>query len=124
MSLDTITSQIQIILATEMENLLKNISKDYGLNFDELKKKYMDSSLTTPLQSEPDAPKRRGRKKKPQELQISTDPYTFEGVTYLVDSKNTVYTYDTEKPMVVGEKLIDGTVKFSDQYSKKMASQK
>lgn len=61
-----------------------------------------------------DAPKKstRGRKKKVAEEYLDTTEYKYNGITYLIDDKNNVYTYDLVAPKRIGEKLIDGTVKF------------
>ena len=52
------------------------------------------------------------RKKKQKDEFIKTVEYEFEGQKYLVDDANNVYTYDVEKPKLIGEKLINGTVRF------------
>jgi hypothetical protein len=62
--------------------------------------------------SKSDLPKRRGRKKKQKEEFIEAEEYVYNGTTYLVDSKNVVYTNNIDAPTVVGERLIDGSLKF------------
>jgi len=97
-----ISGKIQNILNEELENMLKDISKTYKLDFLELKQKYMPNDL----------PKKRGRKKKLKEEFIEAEEYVYKGETYLVDNKNLIYTNNLESPTIIGEKLVDGTIKF------------
>lgn len=55
--------------------------------------------------------KKRGRRKKSKDEFLETEEYEFEGVTYLVDAQNLVYTYNIEAPVFVGHRLADGTIK-------------
>ena len=55
------------------------------------------------------------RKKKKNDY-IEVDEYEFNHVKYLVDSKNNVYTHNLEKPMLIGERLVDGKIKFYEGY--------
>ena len=106
-------------------DILAMIAQEYDLDINELQEKYGSKPFAIDLgkvkkktstqeadgaQSEP---KKRGRKKKPKEELIETEEYEYEGVTYLVDGDNNVYTYNVEKPVYIGTKLIDGRVKFA-----------
>jgi hypothetical protein len=88
----------------DIEGILQDISIHYGLNYDELKMRYLSSNEVTP--------KKRGRKKKQKEEYVEAEEYVYNGALYLVDAKNVVYTNDLEAPCVVGERLIDGSIKF------------
>lgn len=55
--------------------------------------------------------KKRGRRKKSKDEFLETEEHEFEGVTYLVDAQNLVYTYNIEAPVFVGHRLADGTIK-------------
>jgi hypothetical protein len=124
-----------------MNHVLEEIAFTYGLNETELKNKwgsmrscvsppqvFTDSPTPAPPPSEcnggeccapePVAAKpkkstatRTSRKKKQKEDVIETEEYEWDGVKYLVDNQNNVYTYNIEEPALVGEKLVDGTVK-------------
>lgn len=105
--------------------LLISISKDYNINIDELTEKYGSKPITidigknkkTKITHGPDGlpiePKKRGRKKKQREELIETEEYEFNGIKYLVDNDNNVYTNNIEQPVFVGTKLIDGRIKFN-----------
>jgi hypothetical protein len=56
---------------------------------------------------------KRVQKKKSDEM-IETETFVYEGVTYLIDKKKNVYTYDIDRPRMVGIKLIDDSIKFYD----------
>ena len=108
---------------THTNEILKAIAKDYELNIEELVTKYASippnidigrhkkKSVAT-NEGPVVEPKKRGRKKKPKEELIETEEYEYNGLTYLVDSDNNVYTYNIEQPVLVGSKLIDGRIKF------------
>jgi len=116
--IDMITSHV----TEHTDNLLKTIAQDNDLDYDMLKQKYgnvapqIEIGKTKKKQSangnkEPSEPKKRGRKKKHKEELVETEEYEYNGVTYLVDNDNNVYTYNTEAPTLIGTKLIDGRVK-------------
>lgn len=58
------------------------------------------------------APQKRGRKKKEKEEFIETEECEYDGKVYLVDKKNVVYTNNMESPTIIGQRLVDGTIKF------------
>lgn len=57
-------------------------------------------------------PKKRGRKKKQKEEVIEMEEYMYDGVVYLIDANNNVYTFDLDAPHLIGERFVDGTVRF------------
>jgi hypothetical protein len=107
------------------KEILLSISKDYNINIDELTEKYGSKAITIDIGKNkknkithgpdglPIEPKKRGRKKKVREELIETEEYDFNGVKYLVDNDNNVYTHNIEQPVFVGTKLIDGRIKFN-----------
>jgi hypothetical protein len=102
-------------------DILKPIAKDYNLDLKELVNKYLTKSTESPsdvatTSTDPtaDAPKKRGRKKKQKDEMLETEEYEWNGNKYLLDANNNVFTYDLENPKLVGEKLVDGTIRFLD----------
>jgi len=104
-----IIPNIKEIIDTKIDIILSDIATNYKLNYNELKEKY---TIVEKPQSFPDPPKKRGRKPKKTEEYIETEEYEYNGKTYLVDNKNIVYTNNMESSAVIGEKLVDGTIKF------------
>lgn len=114
--MDSLGKQVHSLYAAHLENILRDISSTYNLDTSEIlekwgpKKKTRKSSKSTsdtPAATET----KRGRKKKEKDVFIETEEYTFEGVTYLVDRQNNVYTNNPDAPALVGSRLVDGTVK-------------
>ena len=99
--------------------VLKAVATDHEIPFEELMEKYgmmtLSFDVSKPKKKAPCStePKKRGRKKKQKEEMIETEEYQYEGVTYLVDKDNNVYTYDVDQPTYIGTKLIDGRVKLA-----------
>lgn len=106
-TLQNINEKIQNIINEDIENILKDISKTYKINFIELKQKYINNNDV-----KNDLPKKRGRKKKLKEEFIEAEEYVYQNEIYLVDNKNLIYKNDLESPTIIGEKLVDGTIKF------------
>jgi hypothetical protein len=103
--------KIQKIINEDIDIMLKDISENYKLDYEELKIKYLPlNKIDTVV--ELDGPKKRGRKKKVKEEFIEAEEFVYKDITYLVDGKNIVYTNNLDKPTIIGEKLIDGTIKF------------
>jgi hypothetical protein len=133
MDTSKLTSKVSKILlevitshTTEHTNqLLKTIASDYKIDQDELIEKYGLFALNIEIgkskkkqsavagSSQNAEPKKRGRKKKHKEELIETEEFEYNGVTYLVDGNNNVYTYNIEQPVHIGTKLIDGRIKFT-----------
>ena len=91
----------------KLSKILDEIAEKYSLNADELKTNYIPTSV-----------KKRGRRKKKTDEIIEMTEYKYQEETFLIDSKNTVYTFEPESPLVIGEKLIDGTIKFNQNRTK------
>lgn len=103
------------------KHVLTEIAKDYNMSLDDMLQKYGNiqpnielgrskkKGANTVKNTEP---KKRGRKKKMKEELIETEEYEYNGVTYLVDGENNVYTYNVDQPTFIGTKLIDGRIKF------------
>lgn len=120
----TILADISTLLTSHIKCILSDISKTYGISKDELLERYMPTKEdknkkddeggleTAALTASVEPKKKRGRKKKQKDEFISTEEYEFEGEKYLVDGQNNVYTHNIEEPMLVGERLVDGTIKF------------
>lgn len=106
MEYNKIIDEIQNIVNSRLCTIIDEISQDFNLNSESLKNKYILSGIS----------KRRGRKKKTKDKFIETSPYTFNNNTYLVDNDNNVYTYNPENPLLIGEKLINGNIKFIEGY--------
>lgn len=121
MSLHDISTQLRSFIDQELDIILNSIAKQYKLDYLELKKQYINNDNNA-IKSIPTndeiIPKKRGRKKKQKEEFIEAEEYEYEGVMYLVDNKNTVYTNNLESPIIVGEKLINGSIKFYKQFHK------
>lgn len=111
----------------QVENSIKDILTDiavtYNLSRDELINKYIVTTEKTKKtkkikeikEAEPNViieKKKRGRKKKEKDEIIKTYEYHYQNSKYLVDDNNNVYSFDIEHPVFLGEKLIDGTIKF------------
>ena len=115
MALEEISVQLKKFVDSEIDVILNDISKNYNLNYDELNKKYLNTTCsTTPCNTENSSlPKKRGRKKKTKEEYIETQEFEYQGVTYLLDSKtNNIYSNNVEAPTLLGIKLIDGSINF------------
>lgn len=115
MSLDNISNKLTIIIQEEIDTVLKSISSKYNIPYSELKlqfinPKQLNEELITKTNT--NQPQKRGRKKKEKEEFIETEEYDYNGTIYLIDKKNIVYSNNTEAPVIMGEKLVDGTIKF------------
>lgn len=106
--MDYIARSLHQALVLDKKKLLKLIAHDYDLNEDELIQRYMGLDCN-------DIPIKKVTKKKRNDC-IETEEYTYNGIVYLIDSKDQVYTYNLDKPMLIGDKLLDGSIKFSQEY--------
>jgi hypothetical protein len=73
-----------------LHSILEAISRDYQIPLDDLRK-YVPPEYRK---------KRRGRKQKHE--YIETEEWTYAGHTYLLDTEGNVYTYDIERPRLIG----------------------
>lgn len=93
------------MLAKHLGGVLEDIAKRHELDIEDLKERYL-----SPVVSEAEK-KKRGRKKKQKDEYIETVEIEYEGTKYLVDEQNNVYSHNIEAPALVGERLVDGTVR-------------
>jgi len=111
-----VLSDITEVINAHVKTILLDIASTHNLDADELVKKYTVNHKTL-SGAEEDATqvvkekRKRGRKKKQKDEFIETEEYEYEGEKFLVDGNNNVYTYNIEEPMLVGERLVDGTIK-------------
>lgn len=108
---DQVVCLISNHIQHELKRILKDIAVKYSLNEKELLDEYM-SSTTLYEDTNQTEKKKRGRKKKQKDEFIETEEYDFEGVKYLVDANNNVYTFNIEEPHLIGERFVDGTISF------------
>ena len=99
-------SNIQMILFDTLSSVLQQVSKDYDINLEELHQKYMEDVNNV------HQPRRKGRKKKIKDEYIETEEYEYNGVTYLVDGNDIVYSNNVKSPVMLGKRLSDGTISF------------
>ena len=110
MILDVVMTQVH----DQLHHTLKAISDEYEIPLEDLVQKHgtpMPLFTTTPAKKEG---KKRGRKKKQKEELIETEEYEYNGTTYLIDKDHNVYTNDVNAPVLVGTKLVDGRIKYTD----------
>ena len=93
----------------EIDKVLEDVSTAYSIPLSDLKTRIGGKY------AEDQPPKRRGRKKKQKEEFIEVEEYVYEDTTYLVDEQNYVYTFNLEAPHLIGERFVDGTIKFFHQ---------
>lgn len=114
-TLENYSKVLQSALQDAIKDILQDIAVKHNLSFEDLCTTYIDGKSVPPppiANVKDDAPKKRGRKKKQKEEMIETEEIVYEGKTYLVDDKNTVYTNAPNAPVVVGERLVNNNIKF------------
>jgi hypothetical protein len=108
-------------------NLVEKISIDYNLNLNELTSKYNIISNNILISNEIIETKKeikkeikkenkKGRKKKIKDELIEMTEFMYENKKYLIDNNNNIYTYNIETPTQIGQKLVNGTIKFLSEY--------
>ena len=102
-SVSTMSTALNLALNDIILLLLGQISADYSIDIEELKQKYLVDK--TPLN-------KRGRKKKTKEEYIETEEFEHDGIIYLVDSNNIVYSNNIKKPVILGNRSQDGNIVF------------
>lgn len=95
-------------MRSEIEQVLVDVSTTYDIPLNDLKSRF--DSLKD--ESQDSSPRKRGRRKKQKEEFIEMEEIIYEGTTYLVDANNNVYTFNLEAPHMIGERFVDGTVRF------------
>lgn len=122
---------------TDLEKVLEDVSSTYSIPLSDLKLRYVDGMAKTPFscsntnltsmatpkpgstrspeqdkeQQQP-PPKRRGRKKKQKEEVVEMEEYVYDDKTFLIDENNNVYSFDLNAPHLIGERFVDGTIRF------------
>lgn len=120
MSMEKVAKQVGILIYEELENVLQQIATDYKLDFNTLMTKY---AVTYSQQAGAGIEKVGGGGGKNKKTKtkttsscnddyIETEEFEYNGKKYLVDTNNIVYTNDVDRPMVVGERLVNGSIKF------------
>lgn len=98
-------SDILTLVNKHLSTILEDIAAKHDLNVNDLKEQYLQTNQDIEK-------KKRGRKKKQKDEFIEAVEIEYDGTKYLVDDQNNVYTHDLEAPTLIGEKLVDGTIKF------------
>jgi hypothetical protein len=126
--MNTLLQPVKEFVDGVLSDLIYKISVDYSLDLDELKVRYgllapseQQSEPITPKNQSipeaiepPEAPKKKGRKKKGKEEYTEMTKYVYKGEPYLMDKQNNIYTFNVEAPTHIGQKLVNGTIKFFD----------
>ncbi len=121
-----------------ISQILKDICRENNLDYQAMSEKYLPTSIiktcdqsATPIvaeqkiesQSEPanekektapqESPKRAtsSHKKKKQEY-LEVVEFEHSGTKYYIDKKSNIYSFDIEKPKLLGIRLVDGSIKF------------
>jgi hypothetical protein len=102
---NALTQNILQITNESILGLLTEISKDYNINLDELKSKYMSETTFNTT-------KKRGRKKKIKDEYIEAEEIEFNNKIYLVDGNGVVYSNDAKHPVMLGYRMKDGNIHF------------
>lgn len=116
--MDEIAKSLYQAFIAEKIQLLKSIAREYDIDENELLRKYSDQHNNG---SNSNALTKKSSSKKKKNDFIETEEYTYNGIVYLIDAKDQVYTYNIEKPMLIGDKLLDGSIKFSKEYMNMMS---
>lgn len=93
----------------QVHEMMTKVAADYNIALDDLMTKYVIPSCVTVAKG------KRGRKRKHQPAHddfVEMEEFEYEGSLYLMDNKKNIYTYDVESPVMIGNLLVDGTVKF------------
>lgn len=108
--MDAIAKNLNLAFVSDKIDLIKAIARDYDLDADELIEKYVHGNGVDTHGI------RKCCQKKKRNDYVETEEYDYKGVTYLVDARNQVYSYNLDKPMMIGERLVDGSIKFFEAY--------
>ena len=117
MSVNLLLSQRQLIDSSDLDKqhkLILEISQNYNLDYQELINKFLDTSSETGKNNKEINVKEKNVKKPRKSSKkdiIKTYKISYNDIEYLVDDNNNVFTFDTERPKIVGVKLINDTIK-------------
>lgn len=106
-----LTTDLHGLVQKYLAGVLQHIAEKYDLDHEELRANYLEGDFQPADSGSGTEKKKRGRKKKQKDEYIEAEEYEYEGVKYLVDGQNNVYTYNVDNPTLVGERLVDGTVR-------------
>lgn len=112
--MDIIAKNLSQAVIADKVQLIRVIADDYNLDVKELIEKYIEGDQVY-ARSLLCGGKKQYKKKKND--YVEAEEFTYHGVVYLVDGRNQVYTNNLEKPMMIGERLVDGSVKFFEGYN-------
>lgn len=107
----TLTKELNALVQAKLTAILEDVATTYNLDKKELIEKYVKKPVVKKPKDQ-DNTEKRGRRKKDKDELIETEEYEWEGDTFLVDKKNNVYTNEPESPLLIGERLVDGTIRF------------
>lgn len=110
--MEGIAKNLNQAFVNDKVKLLKSIANDYNLDPRELIEKYVDSTEITPGALVKNKKHGQASSQKKRNEFVETEEFVHNGETFLIDNRNQIYTYNVERPMMVGERLADGTVKF------------
>lgn len=113
--MDIIAKNLSQAVIADKVQLIRVIADDYNLDVKELIEKYIEGDQAYARSLLSGGGKKQYKKKKND--YVEAEEFTYHGVVYLVDGRNQVYTNNLEKPMMIGERLVDGSVKFFDGYN-------
>ena len=103
-------------LYESMYALIQNIATDHDLDAEALVAKYLPQTPPEGCSkgsAKGSAKGRRAPKIKDEEY-IETEEYFYKGRTYLVDSNGVVYSNNTNRPVILGKRLPDGIIRFTN----------
>jgi len=109
-----IKQNIHDLFVQHISTILDDIADTYKIDVNELKSKYLEDNASTTTDASAvvvTEKKKRGRKKKQKDEFIETVEVEYEGEKYLVDDNNNVYSHNVEEPRLIGERLVDGTIR-------------
>ena len=97
----------------KQHKLILEISQNYNLDYQELITKFLNISSDTSknnLLVNSNSVIKKPKKNSKKDI-IKTYKIIYNNIEYLIDDNNNVYTFDIEKPKIVGIKLINDTIK-------------
>jgi hypothetical protein len=103
-SMEKVAKHISSLIYDELSNVFQQVATENKLDYNMLMQRYANKYLVS-------SSKQKRKKKEQHDEEIATEEYEYNGTTYLIDQNNIIYTYDLNHPRIVGERLIDGTVK-------------
>ena len=87
---EKINKAVDQIIKDTKTNILKSISQDYNISYNELYNKYIS--------------------KKTEYIELYE--YLYDKKIYYIDNDDNIYSYNSKGPKLLGKKLVDGTIQF------------